>query len=101
MSTTRRTFLTGAFAVLATPLCAEAQPGTDLRRVGVLASSTRGNFADSVGVFRDALRALGWEEGRNLAIEARFADERYEQLPRLAAELIKLKVEVIFALATP
>ena len=97
----RRGFLAAAVAALLAPIAADAQPGTNVRRVGILASSTRENFADNVRIFREALKALGWEEGRTVAIEARYADERYEQLPRLAAELVALKVDVIFALATP
>ena len=64
--------------MVAAPLAAEAQSGTSLRRVGVLGSSTKENFAPNVVTFRDAMRALGWEEGRNLAVEERYADERYE-----------------------
>ena len=52
-------------------------------------------------IFRNSLQALGWVEGQNLAIEARYTGVRYDQLPALAAELVKLEVDVILALATP
>ena len=47
------------------------------------------------------LHELGWFEGRNITIEARFAKERYDELPELARELVQLKVDVIVAAATP
>ena len=51
--------------------------------------------------FMRGLHELGWFEGRNIAIEARFAKERYDELPELARELVQLKVDVIVAAATP
>jgi len=74
---------------------------TSTARVGVLASSTEENFAPSVKVFREALRAAGWVEGQNLTLEVRYAGERYARLPELAAELVRLKVDVIASLGTP
>jgi len=52
-------------------------------------------------VFRHRLRDLGYEEGRNLSIEYRWAEGRNDRLPALAAELVRLKVDVIVAVATP
>jgi ABC-type uncharacterized transport system substrate-binding protein len=51
--------------------------------------------------FMDSLHELGWFEGKNIAIERRFAEERYDQLPKLAAELVQLKVDVIVAADSP
>lgn len=51
--------------------------------------------------FTLGLRELGWVEGRNVTIEARFAEERYDRLPKLAAELVELKVDVIVAADSP
>jgi putative ABC transport system substrate-binding protein len=96
----RRAFLVGSLAALLGPRAALAQP-TRTARVGLLASSTRETFAANVKVFRKSLHELGWVEGQNLTIEARYAHERYDQLPALAAELVKLEVDVIFALASP
>jgi ABC-type uncharacterized transport system substrate-binding protein len=54
-----------------------------------------------VYVLQDALRQLGWVEGQNLTIESRWADGRYEQLPHLAAELVRLPVQVLVTISTP
>jgi putative ABC transport system substrate-binding protein len=54
-----------------------------------------------VNVFQDALRQLGWVEGQNLTIESRWADGRYEHLPHLAAELVRLPVQVLVTISTP
>jgi putative tryptophan/tyrosine transport system substrate-binding protein len=51
--------------------------------------------------FIQGLRELGWFVGDNIAIETRFAEERYDQLPKLAAELVQLNVDVIVAADTP
>ena len=74
---------------------------TRTARVGVLASATEENFAPSVQVFREALRTAGWVEGQNLSLEVRYAGGGYARLPELAAELVKLKVDVIASLGTP
>jgi putative tryptophan/tyrosine transport system substrate-binding protein len=97
----RRVLLLTSLLALLGPRPAGAQAPGLVRSLGLLASSTRESFADNVRVFRESLPALGWVEGRNLAIRARYPAERYEQLPALAAELVKLKVDVIFAMATP
>jgi putative ABC transport system substrate-binding protein len=69
-----------------------------LRRIGYLATGPAGSgFQDA---FREGMRELGWVEGRNISIEFRFADTHYERLPDLAAELVRLKVEVIVAQPT-
>jgi putative tryptophan/tyrosine transport system substrate-binding protein len=77
-----------------------AQPGRS-RRVGVLASSTEANVAPSIKVFREALHAAGWVEGQNLVVEVRYPGEQYRRLPDLAAELVKLRVDVVATLGTP
>jgi putative tryptophan/tyrosine transport system substrate-binding protein len=96
----RRALLTGSLAALLAPSLTLAQPPR-VARLGLLASSTAENFAASIKIFRKSLQELGWVEGQNLAIEARYAGVRYDQLPALAAELVKLEVDVILALATP
>ena len=91
-----------ALAMLAVILGAERaapQPAKSAR-VGVLASSTEANFEPSVKVFRDALRAAGWVEGQNLALEIRYPGQ-YGRLPALAAELVNLKVDVLATMGTP
>jgi putative tryptophan/tyrosine transport system substrate-binding protein len=100
-SLSRRRLILGSLTVLVVPRVLCAQPMTKAARVGILASSTEENFAPSVKVFREALRTAGWVEGQNLTLEVRYAGERYAQLPELAAELVRLKVDVIASLGTP
>ena len=97
----RRNLLLTSLLALAGSRTARAQTTSGVRRIGILASSTKETFEINVRRFREGLAALGWAEGRNLTIEARYAAERYEQLPHLAAELVKANVEVIFAMAVP
>jgi putative ABC transport system substrate-binding protein len=98
----RRRFLLTSLAVAAS-LVADAPSAQPLKtaRVGVLASSTEANFEPSLKVFREALHAAGWVEGRNLTLDVRYPGEQYARLPELAAELVRLKVDVIASLGTP
>ena len=95
----RRRLVLGTLAALC-PSRVGAQPSTHAR-VGVLASSTESNFGPSTKVFIEALAAVGWVEGRNLTLELRYPGGRYARLPELAAELVKLKVDVIATMGTP
>jgi putative tryptophan/tyrosine transport system substrate-binding protein len=101
--TKRREFITllgGAAAVW--PLAARAQQSAaKVPRIGFLGNSTAELEANLVGPFRDGLRALGYEEGRNIVIEYRWAEGKYERFPALIAELIALKVDVIVTAGTP
>src|SRR5215510_5374170 len=95
----RRAFiasLTGG--LLAAPLAAEAQQAAKISRIGYLATNRSPHFQEA---FRQALRDLGYVEGRNLVIEDRNAEGKYARLPALAAELVALKVDVIVANGTP
>jgi putative tryptophan/tyrosine transport system substrate-binding protein len=83
------------------PLAVEAQQAAKVYRVGVLASSTESNFEPSVRIFRRALNAAGWVEGRNLTLDVRYPGEQYARLQELADELAKLKVDVLATLGTP
>jgi putative ABC transport system substrate-binding protein len=96
----RRAFLAGAAALFASPLVAEAQQAGKVYRIGYLSSgpSTSNPFVEG---FREGLRELGWIEGQNIIIDYRFAEGRFDRLPALAAELIRLKVDVIVASPTP
>jgi putative ABC transport system substrate-binding protein len=71
--------------------------------VGYLAAQRRDATAESVFIqpFLQGMRKLGYIEGKNVLYEWRFADGRYERLPSLATELVRLKVDVILAVATP
>ena len=102
----RRVFigtLTGG--LLAAPLAAEAQQAEKVYRIGYLsigaAPGTPGSYTRPLDGFRQQLRELGWVEGRNLAIEYRFADGRNDRLPGLAEELVRLKVDLLTAAPTP
>jgi putative ABC transport system substrate-binding protein len=72
---------------------AEAQQPKKVPRIGWLAFGPA--KADRRQPFIEALRALGWIEGKNIIIERRYANESYTQLPEIAAELVRLKVDVI------
>ncbi len=98
----RREFITllGGAAVT-WPLAARAQYKGKLPRVGFMGNSTAALEANLVGSFRDGLRELGYEENRNIIIEFRWADGKYERFPALVAELLSAKVDVIVTAGTP
>jgi ABC-type uncharacterized transport system substrate-binding protein len=73
----------------------EAQQPTKVPRIGFLDPSTASGMAGLLEVFRQELSKLGWIEGKNIAIEYRFAEQKNERLPELAAELVRLKVDLI------
>ena len=87
--------ITLALGILATPIAAEAQVPAKVPRIGFLASYSPTNNAHFLEAFRQGLRELGYVDGQNIAIEYRFAEGRPERLPALAAELVRLKVDVI------
>jgi ABC-type uncharacterized transport system substrate-binding protein len=90
-------------ASLSAPLGALAQRRSKVFRVGFLSPRRRpASFAsDYYGAFPQRMNELGYVEGKNLLIEWRFADGEYDRLPRLAAELVQSKVDVILALGPP
>ena len=67
--------------------------------IGVLGASTRSNWAPWVAAFVQRLRELGWTEGRTVAIEYRWADGRNERFSEIAAEYVRLNVDVIVTVA--
>jgi ABC-type uncharacterized transport system substrate-binding protein len=87
-----------AIGLVAAPAAVDAQPTGKIHRIGYLGigSSTSG-FHEQ---FRQGLRELGWVEGQNIVIDYRFADGRPDRLPELAAELVRLKVDIIVAQPT-
>ena len=98
----RRTFLAGTGAVfLASLLTAEAQDAPRVPRVGYLFSFTPAEGRHLWEACRQGLRELGYVEGRNIILEPRWADGQYERLPGLAADLVRLNVDVIVVAATP
>jgi putative ABC transport system substrate-binding protein len=84
--------------LLASQASAQAQAQVKVHRIGFLASSSAPTAVHEG--FRQGLREVGWIEGQNIVIDYRFADG-HERLPALAAELVRLNVDIIVALATP
>src|SRR6476646_10356916 len=97
----RREFITLLGGVAAAwPLAARAQqPAGRVYRVGYLAFSSRGQSIHLSKAFEEGLRSLGYRVGENVVIEYRFADGQLERLPALAAELVRLGVDVIVTAA--
>jgi len=87
--------------LLVAPFATDAQQSGKVARIGFLGNSTAALEANLVGPFREGLRDLGYDEGRNILIEYRWAEGKYERFPALLAELIALKVEVIVSAGTP
>ena len=99
----RRHFLLASLAAgLATPFVTEAQPAGKVWRVGVLDPGIAvSDAAWSKTGFAEQLHHLGYVNGRNLIVERRYAGGRIDQLPELAADLVRLKVDVLFTISTP
>jgi putative ABC transport system substrate-binding protein len=96
----RRQFLT-TLALIAVALAAEAQQPAKGHRIGLLIGSSESFVAPYIEIFRQALRALGYVEGGNIVIEFRYADGHYDRLSILAADLVRLKVDIIVTEGTP
>jgi putative ABC transport system substrate-binding protein len=90
----RRDFITLLGSTAAWPLMARAQQSS-IPVVGILSSSSLSAFTDLLGAFREGLKETGYIEGRNITIESRWAEGRFERLPELAAELVKRRVAII------
>ena len=76
---------------------AEAQQAGKVSRIGFLDTSTASGMAGLLEAFRQELNKLGWIEGKNITIEYRFAEGKNDRLPELAADLVRLKVDLIVA----
>jgi len=90
-----------ALVVLASLRAGEAQETAKSARIGYLSPLSADGDSVNREAFREGLRALGYLEGRNVVIEARYADGRPDVLVGLAADLVRLKVDVIVAAPTP
>ena len=88
----------GAFGL---GMIAPAQPTGKVYRIGYLGAGSATVSQPPVEAFREGLRELGLVEGQNIVIDYRFAEGRFDRLPDLAAELVRLRVDVIMAGPTP
>lgn len=96
----RRDTVLATLALVVAPLAASAQePARKAPKVAYLSASSE--ISATIETFRQGLRELGYVEGRNIQIEYRWADGRFDRLPGLAAELVRLGVNVIVAANTP
>src|SRR5262245_32465554 len=98
----RRKFITLLGGVTAVwPLVARAQPRGKVYRIGFLGVTSHAEYRHHLDALRTGLRQLGYEEGRNIVIEYRWAEGRYDRLAEFAAELVKLNVDVLVTHSTP
>ena len=93
----KRNIIVFALSVMLFALCGsvEAQQTGKVTRIGFLDSSTASGMAVLIDAFRQELSKLGWIEGKNITIEYRFAEQKNQRLPELAADLVRLKVDLI------
>jgi putative tryptophan/tyrosine transport system substrate-binding protein len=93
--------VTLACSLLVAPCTPEAQPARKVHRIGLLHGGSPLSDRANVEAFQQGLRALGYVEGQNIVIEYRHAEGQAERLPALAAELVRLQVEVMVAAGAP
>jgi putative ABC transport system substrate-binding protein len=91
--------VTLTLSLLAAPLAADAQQAGKVPRIGFLGVTSPSDRPSHLDAFRQRLRELGWVEGQNIVIDYRYAEGRVDRLPDLAAELVRLKVDLIVASA--
>src|SRR5262249_32758055 len=87
--------------LLASGSFAKAQQPTKVSKIGYLSARSSSSESTRIEAFRQGLRELGYVEEKNIIIEYRFAKRNFERLPDLAAELVRLNVEVIVAPGVP
>jgi putative ABC transport system substrate-binding protein len=94
-----RTVIGPALAVLLFAMCSsiEAQEPTKIPRIGFLIATTPSAISARLDAFRHGLRELGYVEAKEIAIEYRYAEGKVNRMPELAAELTRLKVDLIFS----
>ena len=98
----RREFILFGGATVAWPLAARGQPSGKNYRIGFLGVTSYAEYEGRrVDALLAGLRQLGYEEGRNIVIHYRWAESRYDRLPELATELVKLDVDVLVTHTTP
>ena len=99
----KKTFFGLALCAMLFALCVpvQAQQAGKILRIGFLDNSTASGSAVRVEAFRQELSKLGWTEGKNITIEYRFAEQKLQRLPELAADLVRLKVDLIVTSGGP
>jgi putative tryptophan/tyrosine transport system substrate-binding protein len=98
----RREFITLLGGAVTWPLAARAQqPAERVPRVGFLGSATAAGSTKAIDALRMGLREFGYVEGRNIVIEFRWAEEKYDRLPQLVRELIATRVDLLITHGTP
>src|SRR5215471_13432928 len=98
-----RLFAPCLFVAVFFGLClpAEAQQAKKVPRVGILLAGSASAYSTRLEAFRQRLRELGYIEGKNIVIEYRYAEGKNERLPDLAAELVRLKVDILVVTGNP
>ena len=94
-------FAVGSGALFGAFTSAVHAQGSKLVRIGILGPGSAAGYKDWLATFAEQMRAVGYVEGRNLAIEPRWTEGKTDAAPQLAAELVALKVDVIVAIQTP
>ena len=92
-----------AFGAMLFALCssADAQQTGKIFRIGFLAASTASGNTGPLDTFRQEMHKFGWIEGKNIAFDYRYGEQKPERLPELAKDLARLKVDLILVVATP
>ena len=88
-----------AFVTVSTGIAADTAPR--VYKIGFLGQTSAADLSRQTGALREGLRELGYEDGRNVAFEYRWAERKLDRLPVLADELVALKVDVIVTHGTP
>jgi putative ABC transport system substrate-binding protein len=102
MNNRRKFLLAIGASAIGIPLRSSAQqPAAGMHRIGFLGPSSAAGIASRLEALRAGLRDLGYVEGKNLVIEFRWAEGKYDRLPELATELVRLNVELIITHSTP
>src|SRR4051812_21323498 len=101
MNNRRKLLIALGAGALSAPLASFAQQKGKVWRIGFLGSATASGYARRVDALRAGLRDLGHVEGKDFVIEYRWAEDKYDRLPELAAELVRLEVDIIVTHGTP
>lgn len=101
MNNRRKLIVALGAGALAAPFGSFAQQHAKVRRIGFLGATFAADYEKEMGAMQARLRELGYTVGNNIVVESRWAEGNYEQLPALAAELVRLKVELVVTRGTP